>query len=383
MALLALLFLGVPFLFVPREELAALVPGAAAVLAIESGTGLRRGRLPRARRLAAIAVAIVALVAAARQPFFIRNSAYGAFSAPLAVAVSLGWLGRRVKARRSFACFLVALAAFHGNERLRERRSYPAEPLEAAGLRVVLPAAEARFLRATVAALERSTPPGSYVACFPEPGSVLFAAGRRSPFVDTSFYPGQQDAAVPRRSVRSGRSSRDGSDRLSSCAMTLPGHLLPGSRALVSVTSLAVLLACGFAATAASAADSGVAVLLVDTDRVAGTIDERIYGHFLEHINHSVVDGLYAEQVRGQGFEGKDFADYWTPFGENGEATLVGNEVRAGRAQRAARRAEGRCRDTSGPPLPRSGADVRRLAMARSRAGHAGREPAHPELDRT
>ena len=202
MALLALLFLGVPFLFVPREELAALVPGAAAVLAIESGTGLRRGRLPRARRLAAIAVAIVALVAAARQPFFIRNSAYGAFSAPLAVAVSLGWLGRRVKARRSFACFLVALTAFHGNERLRERRSYPAEPLEAAGLRVVLPAPEARFLRATVAALERGTPPGSYVACFPEPGSVLFAAGRRSPFVDTSFYPGQQDAAVEEAMIR-------------------------------------------------------------------------------------------------------------------------------------------------------------------------------------
>src|SRR4026209_2951173 len=67
---------------------------------------------------------------------------------------------------------------------------------------------------------------------------------------------------------------------------------------------------------------SGVAVLLVDTDRVAGQIDERVYGHFLEEINHSVVDGLYAEQVRGQGFEGKDFADYWTPFGEHGEAKL-------------------------------------------------------------
>ena len=78
--------------------------------------------------------------------------------------------------------------------------------------------------------------------------------------------------------------------------MTLPG-------------CLAVVLACGLVATGASAADPGVAVLLVDTDRVAGTIDERIYGHFLEEINHSVVDGLYAEQVRGQGFEGKDFAD--------------------------------------------------------------------------
>src|SRR5436305_5773258 len=66
------------------------------------------------------------------------------------------------------------------------------------------------------------------------------------------------------------------------------------------------------------AADSGVAVLLVDTDRVAGQIDQRIYGQFLEHINHSVVDGLYAEQIRGQGFEGKDLDDYWEKSSDRG-----------------------------------------------------------------
>ena len=52
---------------------------------------------------------------------------------------------------------------------------------------------------------------------------------------------------------------------------------------------------------------SGVAILLVDTDHPLSTIDENIYGQFLEHINHSVENGLYAEQVQGQGFEGKDF----------------------------------------------------------------------------
>ena len=31
---------------------------------------------------------------------------------------------------------------------------------------------------------------------------------------------------------------------------------------------------------------SGVAILQVDTDRRAGTIDPKIYGQFLEHINH-------------------------------------------------------------------------------------------------
>ena len=55
----------------------------------------------------------------------------------------------------------------------------------------------------------------------------------------------------------------------------------------------------------AAAASSGVAILQVDTDHHIGTIDRKIYGQFLEHINHSVVDGLFAEQIRGAGFEGR------------------------------------------------------------------------------
>src|SRR3954471_24687099 len=97
-----------------------------------------------------------------------------------------------------------------------------------------------------------------------------------------------------------------------------------------SVARAALVLTGGTAALTASGADSGVAVLLIDTDRVAGTIDERIYGQFLEHINHSVVDGLYAEQVRAQGFEGKDFADYWKPAGDPGAASLVEEKFEQG-----------------------------------------------------
>src|SRR4051794_28496854 len=66
-----------------------------------------------------------------------------------------------------------------------------------------------------------------------------------------------------------------------------------------------------------------VAVLLVDLDRVTTPIDRRIYGHFLEHINHSVVDGLFAEQIRGCGFEGEDFKTYWEPFSDHGSAECV------------------------------------------------------------
>ena len=77
----------------------------------------------------------------------------------------------------------------------------------------------------------------------------------------------------------------------------------------------------------------GVSVLLVDTDHPSGKIDEGVYGQFLEHINHSVVDGLFAEQVQGYGFEGKDFEVYWKPFGEKGSATV--EEQNSGTGRRA------------------------------------------------
>jgi len=54
----------------------------------------------------------------------------------------------------------------------------------------------------SVAALERTTPEGSYAACFPESGFVLFAAGRRSPFVDTTFDPDSQNAAAEDAMIR-------------------------------------------------------------------------------------------------------------------------------------------------------------------------------------
>ena len=81
-------------------------------------------------------------------------------------------------------------------------------------------------------------------------------------------------------------------------------------------SAIALGLHSGSAAPGASADEPGVAVLLVDTDRVTAKVQEGIYGQFLEHINHSVVDGLFAEQIRGRGFEGKDFETYWKSFGE-------------------------------------------------------------------
>jgi len=82
---------------------------------------------------------------------------------------------------------------------------------------------------------------------------------------------------------------------------------------------------------AAAAGEGRVAVLAVDVDRATGSIDKLIYGHFLEHINHSVVDGLFAEQIRGCGFEGEDFATYWESFADGGSVETANVEFQNGK----------------------------------------------------
>ena len=87
---------------------------------------------------------------------------------------------------------------------------------------------------------------------------------------------------------------------------------------------------------------SRVAILQVDTDRRLGTIDQKIYGQFLEHINHSVEDGLFAEQIRGAGFEGRDFETYWTAFGPPNAVRVV--DTRFERGSKSVRITAGRPR---------------------------------------
>src|SRR5947209_4926374 len=82
---------------------------------------------------------------------------------------------------------------------------------------------------------------------------------------------------------------------------------------------------------AAAQGESRAAVLAIDTDRITSPIDERIYGQFLEHINHSVEDGLFAEQIRGAGFEGDDFTTYWQPFSDRGTVSIAAVDFQNGR----------------------------------------------------
>lgn len=80
-----------------------------------------------------------------------------------------------------------------------------------------------------------------------------------------------------------------------------------------------------------SEGEAKIGVLLVDTDRVTVPIDERIYGQFLEHINHSVEDGLFAEQIRGAGFEGEDFKTYWEKFADRGHVEIADIDFQNGK----------------------------------------------------
>src|SRR5215831_11310798 len=97
------------------------------------------------------------------------------------------------------------------------------------------------------------------------------------------------------------------------------------------MSSMAATAALPLSAVLSAANESRVAVLLVDTDRAAISIDRRIYGHFLEHINHSVEDGLFAEQIRGCGFEGDDFKTYWEPFSDRGRVEIAEVDFKNGK----------------------------------------------------
>lgn len=111
-------------------------------------------------------------------------------------------------------------------------------------------------------------------------------------------------------------------------------------------------------AVAAAAPDGRVTVLLVDTDRVSAPIDQRIYGQFLEHINHSVEDGLFAEQIRGSGFEGTDFETYWTSVSERGAVELADLEFSNGKRSVRLRVGRRTCCHSAATNLRRERADV-------------------------
>jgi alpha-N-arabinofuranosidase len=56
--------------------------------------------------------------------------------------------------------------------------------------------------------------------------------------------------------------------------------------------------------------------LIVNTDKVVGRVDEKIYSHFLEHIYHSCNGGLWGEMIWNRSFEVGAGASRWTVAGD-------------------------------------------------------------------
>jgi len=171
-------------------ELHVLLPFAVAALLLEA-LALWKERGDPAR-VAAVSVGLAALPALARQPFLLAISTYGAFAAPLALVTSLGFLARRLRPGAGFTAFLAGLALAQMHARATYYRTRPMEKLVFARGSFYLPPDQAAVVKLGVQAIERTTPPGAYVAVFPEPGLFLFLTGRRNPFVDEVNMAGMQ-----------------------------------------------------------------------------------------------------------------------------------------------------------------------------------------------
>ena len=179
-----------------NEELHLFLPMAIFVAALESVLWLVSG--PEARAdggwTARVAIGLLALAAVARMPLFFRNPVYGAFAAPLALVVAVGWMGRIAKNRTFVAGLAAGLTLAQCHDRWVEYRDRPWEWVSLPGARLYLPPEEARLVRDTDALIRERVKPGGYAMVLPEPGLLLFTTGRRSPFIDEQFHPQHQDA---------------------------------------------------------------------------------------------------------------------------------------------------------------------------------------------
>ncbi|MGZ5426282.1 MAG: hypothetical protein ACXWE1_03660 [Thermoanaerobaculia bacterium] len=151
---------------------------------------------------ASFGVALVMLPALLRQPFFLRNPVYGAFSAPLALVVALAWLARRVSARPAFTALVLGLCVAQVGARVEGVGLAPLTFVKLPGASLFLLPSEAHFVTEAVRVIQETVPEGGTVGIFPEPGFLLFATGRKNPFVDELFLPEIQDAAAEDLMIR-------------------------------------------------------------------------------------------------------------------------------------------------------------------------------------
>ena len=150
----------------------------------------------------AAGVALVMLAALVRQPFFLRNPVYGAFSAPLALVVALCWIGRRTHAGTALTALVLGLTTAQVALRVQGIGMATLAWTSLPGASLYLLPAESRFVTEAAHVIRETVPEGEAVGIFPEPGFLLFVTGRKNPFVDESFVPGVQDATAEDLMIR-------------------------------------------------------------------------------------------------------------------------------------------------------------------------------------
>jgi hypothetical protein len=181
----------------------SLLPLAACVAIgalVRAAIDWRRGNPSRCT--ASLGVAFVMLPALLRQPFFLRNPVYGAFSAPLALVVALAWLARRGSARQAFTGLVLGLCVAQIGARIEGIGLAPLTFVNLPGASLFLLPSEARFVTEAATVIRETVPEGGTVGIFPEPGFLLFTTGRKNPFVDELFLPEIQDAAAEDLMIR-------------------------------------------------------------------------------------------------------------------------------------------------------------------------------------
>jgi len=159
----------------------------------------REGSLPEP---AAAGAAFVMLAALVRQPFFLRNPVYGAFSAPLALVVAICWIGRHTHVRNAFAALVLGLSAAQVALRVQGIGMATMAWTSLPGASLYLVPAESRFVTEAARVIRETVPEGGNIGIFPEPGFLLFVTGRKNPFVDELFLPGVQDAQAEDLMIR-------------------------------------------------------------------------------------------------------------------------------------------------------------------------------------
>jgi hypothetical protein len=193
---------GLTFFSPGNAWLHALLPLAACLGAL----GLARAALrlrggPRADP-ATVGIVLVMLPALLRQPLFLRNPVYGAFSAPLALVVALCWLGRRTRSPKALTAFVLGLSVAQAVGRIRGIGLAEMKLTRLPGATLFLVPQESRFVAEAARVIREVVPDGGTIGIFPEPGFLLFVTDRRNPFVDELFVPGIQDAAAEDLMIR-------------------------------------------------------------------------------------------------------------------------------------------------------------------------------------